>query len=184
MSGETWAIFDTETTGLLANDLRPLSRQPKAIEVAAVLVRQVAPGEWREIDAFETLLNPGVLIDAVITRVTGLRNADLEGQPRWEGVAAKFQAFIDRADGIAGHNISFDRRIIAMENARIERVTIWPEKVLCTVEVGEALWGKRVKLSDMHTNLFGSPHEGAHRAISDVRATAKCLAELMNRGEC
>jgi hypothetical protein len=34
------------------------------------------------------------------------------------------------------------------------------------------------KLQELHSKLFGSPFEGGHDALVDVRACAKCYFEL------
>ncbi len=178
-----WVIFDTETTGLITNDLRPLRKQPRILEFAAVQVQRDESGEWREIGHMDTLIDPGVTFDPIITKITGIKPADLVGKPHWSDVAGEVAAFFDRADGYAAHNLSFDRRMIANENARVGRETIWPARAICTVESTEHLGGKALKLSDLHEMFFGEPHTGAHRALDDVRATARVFVELMKRGE-
>jgi DNA polymerase III epsilon subunit-like protein len=37
-------------------------------------------------------------------------------------------------------------------------------------------------LQELHGILFGEPMEGAHRALSDVRACARCYGELKRKG--
>jgi len=36
-------------------------------------------------------------------------------------------------------------------------------------------------LEELHTVLFGENFQGAHDALADVRATAKCFFELLRR---
>ncbi len=181
---ETWCIFDTETTGLIHNDLRPLHRQPRCIEFAAVLIQPDADGVWHEVDFLDFLCDPApVKITDEITRITGIKPADVVGAPRWADKALEVAQFFDRADGIAGHNLAFDTRQVAMENARSGRVTLWPEKKICTVEGTEHLFGEMGKLSHLFMNLFNAEHPGGHRAVVDVRATARAFAELKRRGE-
>ena len=42
--------------------------------------------------------------------------------------------------------------------------------------------GKWPKLEELHIKLFGCNFEGAHDALDDVRATAKCFFELKRLG--
>ena len=46
----------------------------------------------------------------------------------------------------------------------------WPPEQICTVEVGETIWNKKRKLSDIYLEVTGNEHKGAHRSIADVRA--------------
>ena len=66
----TFCVLDIETTGGSPG-------RSKITEIAAVRLRR-----GRIIDRFETLVDPGRPIPAPITRITGITDAMLVGQPR------------------------------------------------------------------------------------------------------
>jgi len=72
-------FFDTETTGLIKNVALPLNRQPKIIEIGCIREPNIK-GRSR---FFEATFNPGFKLDPVITKITGLTDADLAEQPRF-----------------------------------------------------------------------------------------------------
>jgi hypothetical protein len=59
----------------------------------------------------------------------------------------------------------------------------WPPNHICTVEIGQKVWGKMRKLGDIYEELFGEKISGAHRSINDVEATARIVDWYIDRGE-
>ncbi|MGH3055723.1 MAG: 3'-5' exonuclease, partial [Gaiellaceae bacterium] len=81
----TYVVVDLETTGL-----RP--GQSGICEIGAVRLRGF------EIEAeFQTLVDPGLRIDAGASALTGLRNEQLRGAPRPAEAVRQFLAFADDA---------------------------------------------------------------------------------------
>lgn len=53
---------------------------------------------------------------------------------------------------------------------------------LCNIPQKNGKGIKFPKLQELHNVLFGCNFENDHTALADVRATVKCLKELMLRG--
>ena len=91
-----------------------------------------------------------------------------------------------------GHNIAFDRPILLTEFSRAglrEKLSAVP--TLCTMRTSTNIcriprWGgsgyKWPTLTELHTHVFGVPHDGAHSAHGDVDACARCFYELIRSG--
>jgi len=165
-------VFDTETTGLIKNKLQPLERQPQIIEFFGL---SMVDGE--EESSINQLFNPGIKLEEIITKITGIKDEDLESAPKFKDHAVQIKEFIESHDEIVAHNLSFDRSIVDFEMARCKLKIQWP-KLICTVEATHYMLGHRLNLSKLHELLFGEPFEGAHRAEVDVRALARCFNEL------
>ena len=172
-------IFDTETTGLVGNSALDLKHQPFMIEFYGCIVNT----EGEIIDELEFLCNPGIKLDPVITRITGLTDDDLKGQPTFAEKASELISFIESADGIVAHNLSFDYDIISFDLKRCSRELKWPLARICTVEETEWIKGYRLNLKSLHEHLFSEDFEDAHRAKHDVMALVRCFNELRERGD-
>lgn len=174
------AIFDTETTGLIKNSHLPLEKQPCVIEFYGEIVDDET-GEVLE--ELEFLANPGFPLEAIITQITKLTDADLEPHPRFKVNAPRVVEFFSKADEAVAHNLQYDKGMIGFEMARAELELKWPAKMTCTVQRTEHIKGHRLNLSKLHEHLFGEAFEGAHRAREDVKALARCFLELRKQGE-
>lgn len=173
------AVFDTETTGLIKNHRLPLDRQPKVIEFYGELVNR-RTGEV--IEELEFMANPGFPLEAIITQITGLRDADLADKPPFSENVARLIDFFARADRAVAHNISYDKAMLNFEAKRSSLEIAWPASMICTVQKTEHFMGHRLNLSKLHNHLFGEPFEGAHRAREDVKALTRSYLELVRRG--
>ena len=78
----------------------------------------------------------------------------------------------------------FDRKVLRFELERYDKLTKfpWPYEHLCTVEIGESVWGKKRKLGEIYSEITGKEHKGAHRSIADVRATAEIVRWYASKG--
>lgn len=172
-------IFDTETTGLLLPELSPLSSQPSIIEFAGVVVDE----NDEIIEEIEFLCNPGFKISDEITRITGIRQEQLVDQSPFKEHEQKVRDFIGGCDAVVAHNLKFDFGMVMNELKRCgtEGELNWPEKI-CTVEKTLIIKGHRLSLSKLHAHLFGTPFDGAHRAMVDVKALTRCFIEIRNKG--
>ena len=169
----TVLVFDTETTGLLAPKAARISRQPFIIEFYGEIIGG---------DAYHYLFNPGTKLPPKITMITGLRDNDLKDAPPFQKTAKKIVKIIESADVIVAHNFSFDKGIIEINLAR-EKLDPpkWPREI-CTVEATEHLYGRRMSLSDLYTELFNDTFK-AHRAKEDVKALVRIFQKLLEDGE-
>jgi DNA polymerase-3 subunit epsilon len=86
--------------------------------------------------------------------------------------------------------MSFDESVMGSEFIRAGVPNILTEKKrICTMRettdllaLPGAYGNKFPKLIELHKFLFGNEFEGAHNALTDISATAKCFWELKERG--
>lgn len=164
---EAFAIVDVETSGTSP-------AYHRIIEIAVVRVER-----GRIVRSFETLVNPERYISPVIESITGIRNADLEGAPRFAAIAKEVHRLLDGAVFVA-HNARFDYSFVKEEFARLGRR--FSSRCLCTVKLSRALHPeyRRHDLSSIiERHEIECPRR--HRAMGDVMAVHSFL-ELM-RGQ-
>lgn len=172
-------LFDTETTGLVKNSLVALDQQPRVIEFFGHLVDS---GSGEVLEEIEFFCDPGVPLDHVITKITGIKPEQIAGQPPFKTHAGRIASAIGNADAVVAHNLSFDMALVSMEFKRCDQPLTWPRRKICTVEETEWLRSHRLNLNMLHEELFGKPFSGAHRARTDVEAMTRCWLELCKRG--
>ena len=174
-------LFDTETTGLVKNSLVPAKDQPRVIEFFGHAVNLASGEALGEVEFF---CDPGVPLDPIITRITGITPDQIRGQPAFHLHAQTIADMMKISDAAIAHNLSFDMQLLDSEFERAGLGPVpWPDRLICTVEATEWIKGYRLKLNDMHTELFGEPFAGAHRARTDVEAMTRCAIELFKRGD-
>ncbi len=95
--------IDVETTGLnpFAHKIIELAVQRFRFDEAGRIVQIGLPRVWRE--------DPGEQLDPLITKLTGLSDADLKGQSIDEAEACEI---LSSADLIVAHNARFDRPFV------------------------------------------------------------------------
>nr|MBA3414538.1 GIY-YIG nuclease family protein [Chloroflexia bacterium] len=113
--GEFVAI-DVETTGL-----QP-ARQ-RVVEVAAV---RFAGG--REVERFESLVNPGRRLPKYIAGLTGITDEDLREAPPFGDVAERLMGVIGTTL-LVGHNVGFDISFLDAELGRLNRPRLINERL-------------------------------------------------------
>jgi DNA polymerase-3 subunit epsilon len=88
-------------------------------------------------------------------------------------------------NGIAlvGHNISFDLEMLRNDYERVGLegdLDFMP--ILCTQKLGKEFLGFRdtdkLSLDELHRKVVGGSVKGAHGALDDVNATAKCFFKM------
>ena len=91
---------------------------------------------------------------------------------------------------LIAHNINFDSKVTGSEYIRnLSRNPLADLEHFCTMESSTGFCkipGRFVykwpKLSELHQKLFGFDFEGAHDALADIEATAKCFWEMRKLG--
>jgi DNA polymerase-3 subunit alpha len=175
-------LFDTETDGLITNSLMDVKKRPRIMEFFGLKLKYEA-GQFEEVEVLNLLMNTGRPVPDDVVTITGIKTADIANKPDFSFFHADLIKFLESADRVVAHNLTYDMSVVEFECERwAKRKPQWPEKV-CTVEATEHLKGYRLKLVDLHTELFGEPFTGAHRAETDVRAMTRCYIELIKRGE-
>ena len=162
-------FFDIEATGLdIQND--------RIIEIACV--RLLPDGQRR---TFESLINPEKEIPEIVTDLTGITNADVETQPTFSEVAIALIDLMDDAD-LAGYNaLGFDVPILNEEFSRMGHRLPGPADQV-VIDSLDILRKHEVRTLDWtHNYYFNKGIDNAHRALSDVVATANILQEQASR---
>ena len=190
-SPENYLIVDTETAGLPANWKAPVSdtaNWPRMVQLAWSMYN----AQGKLLESRSHIIRPdGFAIPAAAAAVHGIttERALLEGIP----VAAALEEFVaclNRSQLIVAHNIAFDAKIIGAELVRLNSPTqLHTKRQVCTMEASTrycqlpSRYGyKWPTLAELHGILFATGFAGAHDAMNDVQACAKCFFELKERG--
>jgi DNA polymerase-3 subunit epsilon len=185
-------FFDTETTGLPKNWKAPvtdLGNWPRLVQLAYL----VYDYDGNLIHSSNEIIRPeGFTIPLESSNVHGITTeiANREGKHISE-VLEPLLIQLKRASVLVAHNMAFDEKIIGSELLRQRLPNVIEEKdrictMLETIELCkiEGPYGyKWPKLGELHRCLFNTDFEGAHDAMADIQATAKCFWKLMEMGE-
>ena len=164
-------VFDTETTGLVKHPRAKDEVQPRIIEWGGVLYDSAAKAVVRE---HHVIVNPKQPLEEIITKITGLTDADLADQPEFREVLGPLREMFAAADALVAHNLPFDHNLMELELARCgERNWPWPRHNVCTVQEHAEEWGRRPKLLELYQHYTGEPLAQSHRALEDVMALVK-----------
>ena len=157
-------VLDFESTGLN-------TAKARIIEVGAV---KLVDGTVT--DTFQELVDPEEALSPKITEITGITDANLQGQPKAAEVLPRLLEFIGDAP-IAAHNASFDASLLHSELRRLNLRYSGP--VLDTLTYARKLYPKlkSFRLGALCKHL-GVSLKNAHRAVHDAAATAQCLARM------
>lgn len=195
-------FYDTETNDF-ARDGDPAShpQQPHLLQYAGMLLD--SDRDWAEIAAAHFIVKPDTNefhVAASAEKAHGISKskAQTQGVPHIIAVLAhcNLRAL---AQGSVAHNITFDRLVMDAAIHRTGRQSTLPKPKYeyCTKDLSEnyvklpptprmiqAGRGKQFKsptLTELHQHLFGEGFDGAHSALEDVRACARCFVELVKR---
>jgi len=180
-----YLFFDTETNGLPKTWAAPINdtdNWPRIIQFAMVLFDE----HGTLIDSYLTLVKPDgwKVPEEPFWLEKGYTTSKLEesGLPMIHGLE-KFCELMYQSKYLVAHNIAFDRPIVICEMERY-KVKYHGRKpgLICTMKGTQHMFGKWPKLIDLHKHLFGVEFDGAHDALEDVFATARCFFELKRRG--
>ena len=167
-------VFDTETTGLPLPAAADISKQPRIIELGAVKL----DGD-KVIERYNQLLNPGQLLEAKITQITGIKDEDLIDKPFFLDVLPKVRELFQDVDELIAHNAPFDTALLRYDLQRCNVTDfIWPRKITCTVQEFRHLKGRRLKLIDLYEIILGKQLAQTHRALDDVDALIEILMKV------
>jgi DNA polymerase-3 subunit alpha (Gram-positive type) len=153
LDGE-FVAFDLETTGLS-------QRKDRIIEIGAVLMK-----DGKEIDRFQTFVDPGCRIQAETTTITGITNDMVKGAPSISEALPKFIEFVGDHILVA-HNADFDTGFIREACKRLD--IPYGYTSVDTLVLSQNLMTKlnRHKL-DLVAGALGLPEFNHHRAADDA----------------
>lgn len=169
LSQVDFVVVDLETTGA--------GQEADITEIGAAKVRG---GEV--VGEFQTLVNPGSHIPAMVAVLTGITDATVAGAPRIGQVLPGFLEF-SRGAVLVAHNAAFDIGFLKRACAAMD--TAWPgNTVVDTVALARQVLLRdevpNCKLSTLAAH-FGATTVPNHRALSDARATVDVLHALLER---
>lgn len=164
-------IFDTETTGLEVD--------AKVIQFSGVLYEKDGDS-LKEIDNIDIFINPEEKLDPKITKITGITDDDLKYAMKEKDAFERISEFMSKADLYAAYNAPFDLEKLKYMARRCDK----PELNLKTIDVlvmakNMLLDIKNHKLQTVTEELVPNYKTDYHNALSDVRATGRCLEELV-----
>lgn len=186
-----YLFFDTETTGVPRNYKAPVSDSinwPRLVQIGWI----ITDNEGCETKSCNYTIRPeGFTIPAEAAKLHGIstEKALAEGVLLL-GVLEEFLDDISKVQNIVGHNIEFDKNIVAAElyrNAMPYHFNQW--KSYCTMHSSTnfcAIRGpygfKWPRLEELYKKLFGCMFDDAHNAFADITATKECFFEMKKRG--
>jgi DNA polymerase III subunit epsilon len=182
-----YLFFDTETTGIPKNYKAPvtdLENWPRMVQVAWLVVDE----SGAEISSAEHILKPnGFTIPLDAAKVHGITTEiAMERGVEVRGVLELIAKDISTAKILIAHNMAFDEKILGAEflragfanhlDATTRRCTMQSATDFCRLPGPYGF--KWPTLNELHKKLFRESFRGAHQALVDVRACAKCFFEL------
>lgn len=162
-----WVVIDTETTGL--------GPDARIVEVTCIdLDAQLdLTGSW------STLVDPGRAPGP--HHIHGLDANALRRAPAFVDIASDVERHVVGRTPV-GHHLAFDWRIVRSEYRRIG-VDVPPDhRGVCTMALGQSLFGRRLSLAGLRRELGLAPHQ-AHRAETDTLAVVEVLRVLARSGD-
>ncbi|MEQ9169165.1 MAG: exonuclease domain-containing protein [Fulvivirga sp.] len=164
-----YAIVDIETTGGFAG-------KSKITEIAIV----IHDGE-KEVETYETLINPEQLVPSYITGLTGITQQMVDGAPVFADVAAEINDILSDKIFVA-HNVSFDYSFV--KRALESEGYMFNNKKLCTVRLSrQIIPGHRSYSLGNLCESLGIQIDNRHRAGGDAKATAILFRQLLEKDE-
>ena len=173
--------FDTETTGLIKNAALHLEKQPHIIEIGMVRVPEVK----NRATFFNVILKPPIPLPEIITKITGLTDADLEDCETFAEILPELEEFVKGETDMVAHNMPFDYEMLMFELRRCgaELSFPMPWNRIDTVQLAKRFYGGRfMKLQNLYEDLVG-PYEQKHRAIDDCLMLQKVHEQLLIKGQ-
>jgi len=163
-----FSVIDVETTGLSAKTNR-------VIEIGLVKVRN-----YKIVERYETLINPGSYIPGFISQLTGITDDDVANAPFFSDIVEDLKQFIGETI-ISGHNLSFDSSFIKYEFFRNGEEPLYNEQV-CTLKLARRIFPnlKSKSLSSV-TKHLKLRNKSAHRALGDAEVTARILIKIIKQ---
>ena len=165
---DDYIVLDTETTCRKGECHR-------VVEIAMILVH-----EERIVMRYEQLFDPGEPISEATQKITGIKDADVEGLPAF-AEAIPFVCNLIARYPVVGQNIAFDLAAIRSEVESAGKV--YPSVKSCDVkEMAAAAMPElgHYGLKDICSAL-GVAQDDAHRAMADVLATNECFMRLKSK---
>ena len=135
---------------------------------------------YKIVERYETLINPGTYIPGFISQLTGITDDDVANAPFFSDVVEDLKHFIGETI-ISGHNLSFDSSFIKYEFFRNGEEPLYNEQV-CTLKLARRMFpdlkSKSLTSVTKHLKLR---NKSAHRALGDAEVTARILIKIIKQ---
>ena len=150
---DAYVAFDLETTGLHAD-------RDRITEIGAVLMQG-----GKELDRFQTMVNPGRPIPADVVRLTGIHDEDVADAP---SEAEAVSAFLEFAGDhiLCAHNADFDMGFLAEACKRMGKP--FERTSVDTLILSQSLLPIKKHTLDVAAGYLGLPEFRHHRASDDA----------------
>ncbi|MBE6933699.1 MAG: PolC-type DNA polymerase III [Ruminococcaceae bacterium] len=162
---DEFVAFDLETTGLS-------SKTDTIIEIGAVLMQN-----GREIDRFQTFVDPCRKLDQKIVELTGITDSMLVGAPKIEEVLPQFLEFVGNRVLVA-HNSDFDTGFIRAACEKLELPYTYTAADTLILSQNLLPHLSKFKL-DVVANALSLPDFHHHRAADDAVICGSIMARLL-----
>ncbi len=186
-----YLIFDVETTGLPRVYTAPhtdTSNWPRIVQLAYALYDE----NEELLSETNRIIRPeGFEIPQESANIHGIttQRAQSEGTPLQEALEELEQLFAVVRVFVA-HNAQFDATVLDAERHRTGKQAFFTtQNCVCTMKQSiqvcklPGMYGyKYPRLEELYAYLFNESVQGAHNALIDVRATAKCYFMLRKKG--
>ncbi len=159
------AFVDVETTGYDPHDHR-------VIEIGIVTL-----DEDGRVQRYGKLVNPGIEVSYMITKITGITNGDIEHADSFQQVA---QDVYDLLDGrlFVAHNVGFDYSFVKTELQRTGFTL--KTHTLCTVKLSKRLYPQfRQHKLDALIERYNFSYTSRHRALDDANVLYQFYRHLL-----
>jgi drug/metabolite transporter (DMT)-like permease/DNA polymerase III epsilon subunit-like protein len=162
------AVFDLETTGLYP-------QKDRIVEIAIV---KVHPDGRREV--YARRVNPGVPIPPEVSRIHGIRDEDVAGEPRFKEVAAEVLDLLSGCD-FAGFNVErYDLPLLQAEFVRAGLALRIEGRAI--LDASSIFHRKEPRhLAAAYRFYCGRDLAGAHSAQADAEACVEILDAQLAR---
>ncbi len=164
-----YVAFDLETTGLS-------SKTDRIIEIGAVLMR-----DGKELDRFQTFVDPERKLDKKIVELTGISDDMLVGAPKIQQALPQFLEFVgDRV--LVAHNSDFDTGFIraACQELGLSYTYTAVDTLILSQNMLPHL--SKFKL-DIVAGALSLPEFNHHRAADDAAICGLIMARLLKKAE-
>ena len=164
-------VFDFETTGMSPQ------YGDRVIEVGAVRLE-----DGRQVDQFQSLLNPQIALSHFITDLTGISDAMLATAPDGQRVITDFHTFVGHSPLVA-HNASFDKRFLIAEFERYALPV--PTQIGCSMLAARRVYPQAPnhRLGTLVSFLELPRARRFHRALDDACMTAALWTRMVQQLE-
>ncbi|MCB9732928.1 MAG: WYL domain-containing protein [Deltaproteobacteria bacterium] len=173
--------LDLEATGVAHG-------HDRVVEIGAARFRLMPDGRVAPGPIFEAMVDPGMPIPPVVSRLTGIDDDAVRGKPTLDRVWAALLAFLgDREETLVVAHCA--RSDLAYFGSEILRLGLEPPRVrwACTLEIAKRVVPEapRFGLEPLRTLLGEGPLREAtfHRAVADALHTRNLFAALARRAE-